>query len=530
VAITERQIRLRWLGLAALVLSGLVVGLDVTILATALPTLSAKLDASTSQLQWISAAYMLSMAGLLLPAGMCGDRFGRRRLLMVGLVVFGGASVAASQVGSADWLIGLRALMGVGAALIVPLTLSVLPSMFADEERPRAVAFSMIGTYLGLPLGPVVAGWLLTNFAWGSIFLINAPVVVLALLGVWLLVPESKDLRAPRPDWLGSVLGLAGITSLTYAIVEQPEHGWTGGDVVVTFVAGLVLMGMFIAWETRSRSPLVDLRIFLKGRFTWSTLAFTTVGFVMSGVLFGLSQYIQIIQGNDAMGTGLRMLPMVAALMLGSLASTRLTAHWGSRVIVAGGLLVTALGMTLLTLPSASSGYGLIAIALTVGGLGIGVAMPAAVDAMMGALPRAQMGVGMGLSSTLRQLGSVLGVAVLGSILSSGYRDGLIGHLTGMPASLQNATEGSLAGAAAVARHLPSAIGGTLQRAAYDAFTGGMSDMMLVCAGVALAGALLIFLFLPARAPAIDAAAPEPGNAHGSAASLEVVGATAAEA
>jgi Na+/melibiose symporter-like transporter len=326
------------------------------------------------------------------------------------------------------------------------------------------------------------------------------------------------------------VLGLAGITSLTYAIVEQPEHGWTGGDVVVTFVAGLVLMGVFIAWETRSRSPLVDLRIFLKGRFTWSTLAFTTVGFVMSGVLFGLSQYIQIIQGNDAMGTGLRMLPMVAALMLGSLASTRLTARWGSKVIVAGGLVVTAVGMTLLSLASASSGYGLIAIALTVGGLGIGVAMPAAVDAMMGALPRAQMGVGMGLSSTLRQLGSVLGVAVLGSILSGGYRDGLIGHLTGLTSSLQNATEGSLAGAAAVARHLSTATGGTLQRAAYDAYTGGMSDMMLVCAGVALAGALLILLLLPARAPAVDAVAPGPGDAHGSAASLEVVVATAAEA
>jgi DHA2 family multidrug resistance protein-like MFS transporter len=487
-------------GLGALTMAGLVVGLDMTILVTALPTLSVQLGATTSQLQWISAAYILTLAVLLLPSGVLGDRLGRRRLLLFGLLLFGVSSIVASQVTSANGLILMRALMGMGAAVITPLGLSVLPSMFTTEERPRAVALSMVASYLGLPLGPLVAGWLLTHFAWGSIFLINAPVVVLALLGVWFLVPESRDPQAPGLDWLGAVLAMIGVTGVTYGIVQEPEYGWTDARVLTALLGGAVVLAAFVAQELQTTSPLVDLRLFLKRRFTWSAFAFVVVGFVMSGVLFVLSPYVQIVQGNDAMGTGIRMLPMIGALILGSGASGRLTQRLGTNLVVAGGLLLTGAGMLLLSRLGAGSGYGLVAAALIVGGLGVGLAMPPAVDAMLGTLPRTQTGSGMGLAGTVRQVAAAFGVAILGSILNSGYRGRLSGQLTGLPAHVQTVVSGSVAAAAAVAHHLPGRAGDRLLHAAYGAYAGGMADVMLVCAAVAIVGAVVVGFLLPAKA------------------------------
>ena len=528
IAITTQPVgikasKARWWGLGALTLAGLVVGLDTTILVTALPTLSAQLGATTSQLQWISAAYILAFAVLLLPSGVLGDRLGRRRILLFGLLIFGLSSVLASQVTSANGLILMRALMGVGAAVITPLGLSVLPSMFTDEERPRAVAVSMVASYLGLPLGPLVAGWLLTNFAWGSIFLINAPVVVLAVLGVWFLVPESRDRQARRLDWIGAALVMIGVTGVTYGIVEQPEYGWSDGRVLVGLLGGVLALAGFVVQELGTTSPLVDLRLFLKGRFTFSAFAFAVVGFVMSGVLFVLSPYVQIVQGNDAMGTGLRMLPMIGALMVGTLASGRLTKRLGTNLVVAIGLLVTGAGMLLISRADADTGYGLVAAALIVGGLGVGIAMPPAVDSMLGTLPSAQTGGGMGLAGTLRQLAAAFGVAILGSILNSGYRGRLSGQLTGLPAHVQTLVNGNVATAAAVAQNLTGQIGDALLRTAFQAYAGGMDDVMVVCAAVAIAGALVVGLFLPARAVSADT--PEvptgSGSARGTAASAE---------
>lgn len=492
----------RWWGLGALAIAGLVVGLDTTILVTALPTLSADLGATTSELQWISAAYVLALAVLLLPAGVLGDRLGRRRLLLFGLALFGVASVVASQVTTANGLILMRALMGAGAAVITPLALSVLPSMFSAAERPRAIAVSMIAGYLGLPVGPLVAGWLLTHFAWGAIFLINVPVVVLALLGVWFLVPESRDSKTPRVDWLGAVLALVGVSAITYGMIEQPVHGWTNGGVQAALLGGATVIVAFVVQELRTSSPLVELRLFRKGRFTWSTFAFVVVGFVMTGVLFVLSPYVQIVQGNDAMATGVRMLPMIGALMVGSALSGRISGRFGTNLVVAGGLMVTGAGMVLLSRAGADTEYGLIAAAISVGGLGVGIAMPAAVDAMLGTLPQGQTGVAMGLVSTLRQIGAAFGIALLGSILNSGYRDSLDGVVAGLPAHQRSVAEGSVAGGAAVAHHLHAPASGSLLHNVYQAYAAGMSDMMLVCAGVTICGALLVGLFLPARAVA----------------------------
>jgi EmrB/QacA subfamily drug resistance transporter len=415
--------RSRWWGLAALVLSGLVIGLDMTILLTALPTLATKLNASTSQLQWFSAAYTLALGGLLLPAGALGDHYGRRRWLLLGLLIFGVSSVIASQMTSATGLIVMRAFMGMGAAVIMPLSLSVLPTMFSEEQRPRAVALTAVGVMLGLPIGPVLAGWLLTHFAWGSVFLINGPVVVLALLGVWFLVPESKDPQAPPLDWFGAILAVVGVTGLVYGIIQEPGNGWTDSRVLIGLVGGAVVLAAFVAWELRTQSPLVDLRLFRNPRFTWSTVAFIVVGFAMLGGLFVLTPYLQIVQGNDAQGTGIRLLPMIAALMVGALASDRLTARLGTKLIVAGGLLVTGAGLVLLSRVGAETGYGLIAAPLAVIGLGMGLAMPPAVDAILGALPPAQTGAGTALSRTLQQIGASFGAASSTTFTVPAWRD-----------------------------------------------------------------------------------------------------------
>jgi EmrB/QacA subfamily drug resistance transporter len=489
----------RWWALAALALSLLVIGLDTTVVVTALPTLSARLGASTSELQWVMDAYTLVLAGLILPAGVLGDRFGRRRLLLLGLLVFGVSSVAASQMSSAGSLIALRAVMGVGAAAIVPLSFSILPTLFTDQERPRAVAMLSATVFLGLPLGPLVAGWLLARFAWGSIFLINAPVVAVALIGAWSLIPESRDAHPSRLNWLGALLSVAGVTALVYGIVEQPMNGWGDGRVVAGLAAGTVLLGAFTAWQLRTRSPLVDLRLFRGARFSWSTAAYTVVGFALGGVLFMLAPFLQLVQGNDVQATGIRLLPMIAGIVAGALPSDRLTARLGTKVMIAAGLTVTAAGAMLLSRAGAGSGFAQIAAAEAALGLGVGLAMPPATDAILGALPPGRTGAGMGLTRTLQFVGMSLGVAVLGSILNSSYRSGLAGHLAGLPAGARAAAQSSVAGAAMVPH---------VFRAAQDAYATGMTDAMLVTAAALATGAVLAALFLPARSRAARTAGP----------------------
>ena len=489
---TARRSTSRWWGLAALAVAVLVVGLDTTVVVTALPTLSEKLGASTGQLQWVMSAYTLVLSGLILIAGVLGDRLGRRRVLLAGLLVFGVSSVIASQMSSAGGLIAMRAAMGIGAAAIVPLSLAIIPTLFSEEERPRAIAALAAIMFIGLPLGPLVSGWLLTRFAWGSIFLINAPVIAIALLGVGLLVPESRDPRPARLDWLGALLSVSGVTALVYGIVEQPIHGWGGARVLAGLIAGAVLLSAFAVHQLRTSSPLVDLGLFRSRRFSFSTLAFVVVGFALGGVLFILTPFLQIVQGNDAQQTGIKLLPLIGGVIAGAAPSDRLTARLGAKAMVASGLLVSAAGAVLCSRVGADSGFGLIAAAEAVIGLGLGLALPTAADAILGALPAAETGRGMALTRTLQFIGMSLGVAILGSVLNGAYRSDLSGHLGGLPDQARAAAEQSVAGAAAVP-HVFSA--------ARDAYASGMSDVMLASAAVLGAAAVLVALFLPARAP-----------------------------
>jgi EmrB/QacA subfamily drug resistance transporter len=496
----------RWWALAALVISGLVIGLDATVLFTALPTLSAKLGASTSDLQWIAAAYTLTLGGLLLPGGVLGDRYGRKRLLLVGLAIFGVSSVIASQATTAATLIAMRALMGAGAALIVPLSLSILPSMFTPEERPRAISVTAAGAFLGLPLGPLVAGYLLTHYDWGSVFLINAPVVALALIGVWFLVPEGKDPH-PRPfDWVGGLLAVVGVTALVYGVIEQPIHGWTDARVLGGIICGALVLTAFVTWDLRHPSPFVDLKNFRNRGFTWATMAFVVTGFGLFGVMFILTPYIQIVLGNDAQATGIKLLPLIGGVIVGAVVGNVLAARLGARIGIPVGLAVTAAGLVGFSQIGADSGYGPVAAALAVIGFGMGIALPTSLDVILGTLPPTQTGAGSALTRALQQIAATFGVAILGSILNNAYQTQIGPHIATLPSQVREVALGSLAGAHAIAAHLPPPARVVVVRAANEAYTNGMAEVMLISAGLVLATAIAVAVFLPARISPMDGA------------------------
>ena len=498
----------RWWALAALVVSGLVIGLDSTVLITALPTLSTKLGATTSDLQWIAAAYTLTLGGLLLPAGVLGDRYGRKRLLLVGLAIFGISSVIASQSTTATTLIAMRAVMGVGAAFILPLSLSILPSLFTPEERPRAIAATAAGAFLGLPLGPLVAGWLLTHYDWGSVFLINAPVVVLALILVWFLVPEGKDPH-PRPfDWVGGLLAVVGVTALVYGVIEQPIHGWSDARVLAGIIGGAVVLTAFVIWDLRHPSPFVDLRNFRNRSFTWATMAFVVTGFGLFGVMFILTPYIQIVLGNDAQATGIKLLPMIGGVIVGAGIGNVLAARLGGRTGVSAGLALTAAALVGFSRIGAETSFAPVAVALAVIGIGIGIALPTTLDIILGTLPPSQTGAGSALTRALQQIAATFGVAILGSVLSNAYQTQIGPHLATLPAAAREVALSSLAGAHAIAADLPPPAGAIVVRAANDAYTQGMAEVMLVSATLVLATAVAIAFFLPSEVSPI-----EPGDA-----------------
>jgi EmrB/QacA subfamily drug resistance transporter len=505
----------RWWALGALALSALVVGLDLTVLNLALPTLATALHASTSDLQWIVDAYSLVLAAMMLPAGMLGDRFGRKKLLLGALMLFAAASLACAYAPSAGALIAARAVLGLGAAFVLPLTLSVLPVLFAEEERQRAITISIGATLVAFPVGPLLGGWLLTHYWWGSVFLINGPVIALALLAVAVLLPESRSARSARFDVPGMVVSSAGLVGLTYGAIEAGQEGWGDARALTAMAAGALVLAGFVAWERRvSRrpggQPLVDLPLFRSAGFTWGTILATTVSFAMFGLLFTVPQYFQAVVGTDALGAGLRLLPMIGGLILGAAVADRLGKLAGAKVTVALGfaLMAAALGTGATTAVGSGDRFALAWVGLL--GVGLGFAMPGAMDAALGALSAERSGVGSALVTALRQVGAAIGVAVLGTVLNSGYHSRL--DVAGLPAPAADAVRDSVSAGVAVARQLGSP---ELLLSVRAAFVHGMDLLLLVCAGIAVAGVVLTLAFLPRRGTQVDAARPELATSAG---------------
>ncbi|KWX02184.1 putative transporter [Carbonactinospora thermoautotrophica] len=504
----------RAVALAALCLSILVVGLDATILNVALPTIAGSLHASTAELQWIVDAYVLALAAGMLPAGAAGDRYGRKRLLLAGLVVFGISSVWSAAADSPAELIAARAVMGVGAAIVMPLVMAFVPVLFGERERPRAIAVMTAAMGAGLPLGPIAGGYLLEHYTWGAVFLVNVPVIGLALPVAALLLPESRNPRPPCLDLVGAVTGTTGLVGVVYGTVQAPVAGWDDPEVLATLGGGLLLLAGFGWWIRRARDPLVSPALFADQGFTWATVATVTVQFALYGVLFVTPLYLQAVHGHDPLGTGLRLTPLLAALFVGAPLSQVLDRRTGTKVTVALGLALLAGGLGLLARVDATSGYGEVAAALAGIGLGLGVAMAPAMDAVVGGLPDQHTGVGAAVNNALRQVGGAFGVAVLGSLLSEVYASRLDPALQGMPAPLTGAARESVTAALAVAGQLGPAGGTALRAAAAQAFTDALSAVALTCALVAVAGVLLTLRFLRRR-PAPAPAPAEPAGARG---------------
>lgn len=475
----------RWLALTASVSAVLVVGLDATVLNVALSTLATRLHASTGDLQWIVTSYTVVFAALLLPAGILGDRYGRKRLLIGGTALFGIASLVAAEAGSPGQLIAARAVMGVGGAIIMPLSMSIIPSLFGEQERSRAIAITSGAMAAGLPLGPILGGYLLDHFWWGSVFVINVPIAAIALLLVIFFLPESTDTAGAPLDLAGTALSVAGLSLLVYGVIRVSAHGWGDLLVLTSIGAGLALVAAFVVKQIASDRPMMDLALFRNRTFLWGTIAGTFGSLVMMGGLFMIPQYLQVVLGNDTLGSGLRLAPMMLGLMVGGLLSDRLTGKLGIKYTIMVGLAVFGAGFFMAAGTQASYGYGYAAIWVSVIGLATGFTMVPAMDVILGTLPENQTGVGSGLVQTLRQTGGAFGVAGLGSLLSTLY----VGHL---PAHAPAAAKESVAAGAAFAAHDPA-----LLTAARSAFVTGMDGVMAVCGAGSVAVLLLMARFMP---------------------------------
>ncbi|MEU1667665.1 MFS transporter [Streptomyces sparsogenes] len=472
----------RWLILGVICLAQLTVLLDNTILNVAIPSLTEEMDASTADVQWMINAYSLVQSGLLLTAGNAADRYGRKKMLVAGLALFGIGSLIASLAQGPGQLIAARAGMGIGGALLMTTTLAVVVQIFDEGERPKAIGVWGAVSSLGFAAGPLIGGSLLEHFWWGSIFLINLPVAVLGLAAVVWLVPESKNPTGDRPDLLGALLSTIGMTGVVFAIISGPEHGWTSQRVLLSAFVGVVVLTGFALWERRIPHPMLDMHFFRDRRFVGAVGGGILVAFGMGGSLFLLTQHLQFVLGYDALGAGLRTAPLALVIVALNLTGVgaRLLQKLGTPVTIFCGMGLLALGLALIATLGAD-GYGGMLLGLVVMGAGIAVSMPAMATAIMSAIPPEKAGVGAGVNGTLTEFGNGLGVAVLGAVLGSRF-----GAL--LPAAAAGA--GSFPTAYAAART-------DEERATVaDAFASGVQTSQLVGAAAVLAGGVLTAVLL----------------------------------
>lgn len=494
----------RWLALGVLCLSLLLAVVDNTIVNVALPTLNKELGASTTQLQWIVDAYTLVFTALLLAMGHFGDRFGRKRALQIGLVVFAITSALAALATTSGQLIGARALMGIGAALIFPATLAIIVNVFTDpKERAAAIGIwtAMVG--VAVAIGPIVGGLLLEHFWWGSIFMVNIPVVIVAIALGAFLVPESRDPKVGRMDYRGLVLSAAGVGLVIWAIIEGPSWGWTSPAILVALIGGLAVLSVFVLVERRLSHPLLDVRLFKNARFTAASLSIATAFFALFGFIFLITQYLQLIQGFSPLQAGIRTLPFAIATGVMSPVAIVLMHRFGSKTIVVLGLLVMAAGFVIATTVKEDTPYfGAVVISMVTIAAGLGLATSPATDSIMGALPAEQAGVGSAVNDTTRELGGTLGVAVVGSVFLSVYGAKVIdGYRSmGLPPQYESVVRESMGGGIAVAEQLPAGPAAELMSIVKSSFIDGLSRGSLVSAIVVAVGAIVALRFLPARA------------------------------
>jgi EmrB/QacA subfamily drug resistance transporter len=487
--------------LGAMCLALVMVVAGVSMLATALPDLAADLRASQSQQQWIVDAYALTLAALLLPAGALGDRYGRRGALIAGVGLFGGASALAATASSPIQLIALRATMGVGAALLMPGTLSTITSVFPPEERAKAVGIWAGFASAGGTLGILISGALLEAFSWQSIFLVTALIALVTLVAIVLVVPSTRATERVAFDPLGSVVSAAGIGLLVLGIIEGPERGWTDPITLVGLVGGALVLVAFVLIELRAESPLLDPRLFRLHGFASGSVSLFLQFFAMFAFFFVSLQYLQLVLGYDTLKAAAALLPMAVAIMPVAAVSGTLSERYGHRLVGGAGFAVSAVGFGLFALLGTDSSFWLFLVATLVIGTGAALAMTPATNAIIASLPRSKQGVASAVNDTARELGAAFGVAVLGSAFNTGYRHSIESHLGGLPAAVADGAREAPAIAVQVARSLPD--GSALLGAAREAFTVGMRYAVLLGMGLLLVGAVFVWIRGASRGEAI---------------------------
>ena len=507
-AIDPRVHERRWLILGVLCMSLLIIVMDNTILNVAIPSLITELGATNSQVQWIIDSYVLVFAGLLLTTGSLSDRFGRKGALQLGIVLFGIGSAASAMATSADGLILTRAFMGIGGALIMPATLSILINVFRDPvERGRAIAIWAGFSGLGVAIGPITGGFLLEHFSWSSVFWVNLPIGITALVLGAFLVPTSRDPEQGKIDPIGAVLSFVGLASLLFGIIEGPSKGWTDGLVVGAFALSVVTLASFLAWELHTKHPMLDLTVFKNPRFSAGSGTITIVFFAMFGSMLLMTQYWQLVHGYSPLEAGVRLLPYAATMMVVAPMSARFVERLGTKPIVLIGLSLVITGLLLLSTIASDSPYPVVIGFFMVMAAGMGMTMAPATEAVMGSLPRAKAGIGSAINDTTRQVGGALGVAVIGTIVSSVYSARIVdlGGVFGLSGAEVAQAESSLGAAQGLAQGLGDQAG-AFAGAAADGFVDALSVGLRVAALAVAVAFVVAWTFLPTRAaePAYD--------------------------
>jgi EmrB/QacA subfamily drug resistance transporter len=494
----------RWLVLVVLILGVFGIAMDNTVLIVALPVLSAGLKADTSQLQWLVDAYTLVFASLLLLTGALSDRYGRRRMLVAGLALFGLGSALAPFAGSAYQLIALRAFMGLGAALAMPPTLSIVADVFAEGERPKAIAAWSAATALGIVAGPVLGGFLLAHFGWPSVFVVNVPVVFVGIVAIVAVVPESRAPGDIPMDPLGAITSVGVLVTATYAIIEAPGYGWADPRIALSLAAAIVLGAAFVMWERHVEYPMVDIGLFRNARFSAACLSITLSFFALNGALFMFTLYLQQVRALSPLDTGYRFIAIAAGVIAAAPFAARLTVRYGARLTTSLGLGIIAVGMGLVATTTVSTGDFQVVGILFFIAFGLGLAMTPATDAIMGAVPPEKFGVGSAMNDTTREIGGALGIAILGSLWQGAYAERVAGSVATLPPDAAQIARSSFAGAASLAAQLGGQPGAALLDSARTAFVAAMDWTCVVGVGFAVAGLVAAAVFLPARASGGD--------------------------
>jgi EmrB/QacA subfamily drug resistance transporter len=502
IARDTQEYRRRWWTLLVISVSVLIIVIDATIVNVALPTLQRELNTTGAELQWIINSYIMIFGALMLTTGALGDRLGRKRMLQAGIVVFGGASLGAAFATSGVSLIIWRVIMGIGGAMILPATLAIITNVFPREERGRAIGAWAGMNAVGIALGPIVGGLLIENFSWNSIFFLNIPIAVVALAAGIFLIPNSRDPNPKRPDYPGTLLSAAGLAALVFGLVQGSDWGWTHPAVIGALAGAVVLVAVFLLWERHSRQPMLELAFFRRRRFSMGVGAVSLMAFGQVGITFGLTLYMQFVNGYTALETGLRFVPLALGIFLGAGSADRVVARLGTKTVMFLGFIINAALLVLAAFWQTDTAYWQLGLMFFGIGFALGYVAAPATDAVMGALPEARAGIGSAMNTVCRMVAGAIGVAVIGSILgtvySASFRDA-VAAVGALPAPVIEAASDSVGAAIIVAQQLPGAAGEALAQVARTSFMDGWLVMAFCSGGISFVAAVFTLIYMPQR-------------------------------